>query len=375
LILDKHLHIVCLDVPYPVDYGGVFDLFHKIIALHRAGIRIHLHCFEYGRGEQTELNKYCVEVNYYPRRQGHKGFSHKLPYIVASRVNEDLFDRLLQDEYPILLEGVHCSYLLLDPRFAGRKVFLRLHNVEYRYYKRLAKSASGFFRKLYFHHESRLLKKYEKSIANRAIIIPVTEQDGTVYRKEFGGSRVMHLPVFLPFEKVDAPSGIGCFCLYHGNLAVAENEQAAHWLLTEVFNDVKTPFVIAGKSPSKQLQQTAARQGHTCVVADPSWQEMQDMIKKAQVNIVPSFNDTGIKLKLLNVLFNGRHCVVNESTVSGSGLEAACHTAANARAIKSIIAQLYHRPFEEEEINLRKNLLEGTYNNRVNAERLITWIW
>ena len=23
--MNKHLHIVCLDVPYPVDYGGVFE--------------------------------------------------------------------------------------------------------------------------------------------------------------------------------------------------------------------------------------------------------------------------------------------------------------------------------------------------------------
>ena len=127
---DRHLHIVCLDVPYPVDYGGVFDLFHKIRALHEAGIRVHLHCFEYGRGRQPMLNKYCEEVHYYCRHEGHKGFSHRLPYIVCSRSNGQLLDRLLEDDYPILLEGVHCTYLLNDERFEGRKIILRLHNVE-----------------------------------------------------------------------------------------------------------------------------------------------------------------------------------------------------------------------------------------------------
>ena len=76
--LDKHLHIVCLDIPYPADYGGVFDLFYKITALHKHGIKIHLHCFEYGRGKQDELNKYCEEVNYYKRKAGLKGFSVKV---------------------------------------------------------------------------------------------------------------------------------------------------------------------------------------------------------------------------------------------------------------------------------------------------------
>lgn len=373
--MSKHLHIISLDVPYPVDYGGVFDLFYKLKSLHEAGIQIHLHCFEYGRGEQAELNKYCHEVFYYPRREGHKGISHKLPYIVASRVNEDLFIRLLKDDYPILMEGIHCSYLLKDPRFENRKTFLRLHNVEYRYYQQLAKTTPGLFKKIYFKRESRLLNKYEESIANKTTIITVSEQDAAVYRKEFLAKRVMNLPVFLPFNTIQPREGIGCFCLYHGNLSVAENEKAAIWLLKEVFHDLKVPFVVAGKNPSSRLEKIAANTKEACVVSNPSWEEMQDMIGKAQINILPSFNNTGIKLKLLNVLYNGRHCITNEATVAGSGMQAACHVGTNANALKSIVTQLYHQPLGEEEVRLRKNLLEAEYNNKRNAERLITWIW
>jgi len=77
--LDKHLHIVCLDVPYPPDYGGVFDLYYKIKSLSEAGIKIHLHCFEYGLGKQKELDVYCVEVQYYPRNPGPKGIVMAVP--------------------------------------------------------------------------------------------------------------------------------------------------------------------------------------------------------------------------------------------------------------------------------------------------------
>ena len=128
--MEKHLHIISLTVPYPVNFGGVFDLFYKIQALHKAGISIHLHCFDYGSGEQPELNKYCCTVNYYSRNEGHKAISSTLPYIVASRKNEELFTNLLQDNYPILMEGIHCTYLLNDDRFKQRKKYVRLHNVE-----------------------------------------------------------------------------------------------------------------------------------------------------------------------------------------------------------------------------------------------------
>ncbi|MFM9911332.1 MAG: glycosyltransferase family 4 protein [Chitinophagaceae bacterium] len=373
--MEKHLHIVCLDVPYPVDYGGVFDLFYKITALKELGVFIHLHCFEYGRGKQPELEKYCVEVLYYSRRKGHKGFSLKVPYIVSSRINEDLYTRLLQDDYPIFLEGIHCSHLLLNNKFENRKLFLRIHNTEYLYYRQLAKSETNIFKKMYYLHESSLLMNYEKSIARRATLLTVSEQDAAIYRNGFNATRILNLPAFLPFTNIQSETGIGCYCLYHGNLSVAENEKAAIWLLKEVFNNMKVPFVIAGKNPSTRLKNLAHEQPNTCLVANPSGEELQDMISKAQINIIPSFNSTGIKLKLLNVLYNGRHCVVNEATTRGSGLEAACHTASNATAIKNIIAQLYHQPFGEEEITLRKTLLEAGFNNNRNAQLLIKWIW
>ena len=65
--MDDQFHIVSFDVPYPPDYGGVIDVFYKIKALSELGVKVHLHCFEYGRGQQNELNKICSSVTYYKR--------------------------------------------------------------------------------------------------------------------------------------------------------------------------------------------------------------------------------------------------------------------------------------------------------------------
>jgi len=371
----KHLHIICHDVPYPPDYGGVFDLFYKIKMLHACGINIHLHCFEYGRGEQPELNNYCREVKYYSRKRGHKGVSHKLPYIVCSRSNHELLDNLLQDSYPILAEGIHCTYLLNDDRFMERKIILRLHNVEWLYYRQLYQSSSSFFKKIYYLHESKILKQYEQSIADKVLLLAVSEQDADFYRQEFGAKHVAYLPVFLPFAQVMSQKGKGCYCLYHGNLSVAENEKTITWLLTEVFDDLQLPLVIAGKKPSPRLERIIHQHAHACLVADPSEEEMQDIIKKAQVHVLPSFNCTGIKLKLLNALFNGRHCVVNEEAVKNTGLENICHIGSNALSLKKIISEIYHHSFEEVEIERRKNILLSCYDNEKNVNKLIQWIW
>lgn len=373
--MEKHLHIVCLDVPYPLDYGGVFDLFCKIQTLHELGVKIHLHCFEYGRGKQSELQKYCVDVTYYSRNQGHKGFSTEIPYIVSSRSSKVLLQNLQKDNYPVLLEGIHCTYPLYAGALKGRKVVIRLHNVEYEYYHHLFSHEKSLFKKAYYYNESRMLKQYERSLANEATILAVAEKDVDTYKEEFGARSISYLPVFIPFQHVESREGMGTYCLYHGNLSVTENEKSAVWLLENVFDKLDLPFVIAGKNPSSRLQRLTELNVQSCLIENPDEQEMKDLIAKAQINILPSFNDTGIKLKLLNALYNGRHCLVNEAAVHQTGLESTCHIGTNAEAFQHIIVQLYNHAFGEEEIGLRKKLLGGHFDNRKNGRQLIEWIW
>jgi glycosyltransferase involved in cell wall biosynthesis len=367
----KHLHIVCLDVPYPADYGGVVDLFYKLEALQQKGIRIHMHCFEYGRGKQAELNKYCEKVYYYPRAEGHKGFSFSIPYIVASRNNTLLWERLQKDNYPVLLEGIHCCYGLNAGLLNDRRVVLRLHNVEHEYYKQLSKWEQSLVKKTYFHHESRLLQRFEKEIANKATVVTVSEKDMQTYKQTFGAKQISYLPVFTGHTEVLSEPGSGNFALYQGNLSVAENEKAATWLLTKVFNELDIPFVIAGKNPPERLVRLSHKKNNTCIVANPTPNEMDDLIKKAQLHVMPSFTNSGIKLKLINALFNGRHVITNDAMIEGTGLENLCHQANNAALMKYHIYRLFQTPFPQEEINRRKSILSRMFNREQNAEALI----
>lgn len=373
--MEKQLHIISFNVPYPPDYGGVMDVFYKLPALQKLGVQVHLHCFTYGRAHQPELNRYCASVRYYERFTGHKGISNTLPYIVSSRRNEQLLNELLKDDHPIFMEGVHSTYLLLDPRFRHRRCFVRLHNVEYLYYRDLCSSTFSPLKKLYYWMESRLLKSYERKIASRAFCWGITAADTSIYRQQLGCQRAADLPLFIPDWKVDGSEGMGAYCLYHGDLSVDANDKAARWLLEKVFLQLKIPLVIAGKNPSAALARLAQEQNHTCLVANPSDKELQDMIAKAHIHVLPSFTRTGMKTKLVNALFHGRHCVVNEATVAGSGLEPACHIGTTARAFAGIVAQLYHQPFTAEECTLRKHLLEQRFNNEASAQQLIHQVW
>jgi hypothetical protein len=376
--VNKYLHIVCLDVPWPPDYGGAIDMMNRIMMFKKLGIGIHLHYFSYNeRGTPNELNQYCETINVYERETGHKGFSFHTPYIISSRNNENLVANLQKDDHPILLEGIHCTGILSRIDTGRRRIVVRMHNDESIYYKELARSERGIFKKLYFYNESRLLKKYAHHLPDDCIYACVSEKDILALKHDHSLSRVEFLPTFPAWQRVTGHEGIGNLCLYHGNLSVPENEEAALWLVCKVFTKVRVPFVIAGKKPSKRLQKVAHLCQHTCMVADPSETEMDDLIRKAHINVLPCFNKniTGIRLKLLHALYQGRHCVVNDPMVSGTGLGPACHIGTNANAFASIITQLYHQPFGEEEIRLRKQLLCSAYDNEKNTGKLIQWLW
>ena len=376
--MNRQLHIVCLDVPWPPDYGGAIDMMNRIRGMHGAGVKIKLHYFSYNeRGTPTELQQYCESVHVYERKTGSRGLSMKIPYIIASRINQELIDRLNQDNDPILLEGIHCTGILPGIDHHHRKVVVRIHNEESIYYKELARSAPSLWRKIFFLHESRLLKKYSYRLPPNCIYACVSTNDVETLKQEFGLPQVVFIPTFPAWQTVCGQEGTGNLCLYHGNLSVPENEQAAIWLLRKVFVKLKIPLVIAGKKPSRRLAKLAHLCQHTCLIPDPSDKQMNDLVRKAHIHVLPSFNKniTGIRLKLLHALFEGRHCVVNEPMVNGTGLEPACHIGNSADAFASIVAQLYRHPFTSEEVQLRKELLENTYDNEANTKRFIQYLW
>ena len=99
---DHHIHVVSFDVPYPPTYGGVIDVYYKLKALHAKGVKVHLHCFQYGREESSHLESLCEEVKYYPRNVSRAQLFTRLPYIVISRNSEKLIQELADLDNEVL---------------------------------------------------------------------------------------------------------------------------------------------------------------------------------------------------------------------------------------------------------------------------------
>lgn len=365
--LSEYLHIVSLIAPSPPDYGGAFDLYCKIPALANVGKKIILHYFDYKEGRGHEgLEQYCIEINKYNRTGFSKSLLNLEPYIVSSRVVAKLIHRLKQDKYPVLLEGIHCTGVI--PYLKDRKIVVRVHNNEAEYYKQLKQNEQNVLKALYYSYESLQLASYQKKLSKEPSYIFVSETDKEFFEKNYRQKKAIFLPCFLPWQKIESLTGKGDYCLYHGNLSISENEKAALWLAENVFSQINFPFIIAGKG-TNALKSKMPNNFNLCLIENPSDEQLSNLIANAHINLLPSFNSTGVKLKLLHVLFKGRFCITNEAGVKGSGLHSAVHIANGAETMIQLTKELLLKNFGEEDM-LQRSELTLLYNNYRNSVKL-----
>lgn len=367
------LHIVSFNVPYPADYGGVIDVFYRIKALHKLGVEVVLHTFTYGRPEAKELEGYCSEVRYYKRKTGLVSALGRRPYIVGSRDCKELMEDLRQSDGPILLEGLHCCAVL--EHVEGRKIMVRAHNVEHDYYSRLADVEGNLLKRIYLRSDACKLRRYEPILRKAAAVFAVTEADAAHFR-EIGCGNVRLMPSsHINDDVVSLPSSDGepdeRYALYHADLSVAENIEAAMFLVDKVFRRSNCRLVVAGRNPSRQIVDAVSSIPNARLVANPDDAEMQNLIRNAHVQILVTNMATGLKLKLLNSLYAGRHCLVNSKMVAGTDLGKVCTVADDEDALLAELDRLMKTPFTVEDIVSRRNLLGTLYSNEANARILI----
>lgn len=361
------LHIVCLDAPSPPDYGGVFDLYYKIPALASAGKRITLHYFDYKQNRGAEgLEPYCAAIYRYKRSSFLNALLSLKSYIVSSRTNAKLIARLNADASPVLIEGIHCSGIIPYLK-KEKKIIIRLHNNEAEYYKNLRKTETNLFKKIYFGYEENRLSAYQKRLQTDTSFACVSTTDLETFKQLYQQTNAVFIPCFLPWQKISSKTGMGTYCLYHGNLSVPENIQAAEWLVNHVFAKLNYPLTIAGKNAS--LLQNKKGFSNVTLVNNPSDDELSELIREAHINVLPSLNNTGVKLKLLHALFEGRFCITNESGIKGSGLSNGIHIANESESVINCIEKLTQKEFTEAEKQNRNELLQ-LYNNHLNAQKL-----
>jgi hypothetical protein len=102
-----------------------------------------------------------------------------------------------------------------------------------------------------------------------------------------------------------------------------------------------------------------------------STSEMNDLITNAQIHCLYTAQETGLKLKLLNVLYSGRHVVANQKMFTGTDLAEACTICNTSLEYINTLNVLMGKSVDDFFISQRNNVLEEMSNN-IKTELLIS---
>jgi len=213
------------------------------------------------------------------------------------------------------------------------------------------------------------LKRFENVLKNASHLLCISPNDNLYFDRKFGNSHF--IPAFHPFSEIKSKEGRGKYILFHGNLSVAENLQAVDYLIKNVFSKIDQSVIIAGKNPTVNLSKKIQQHSNIQLIANPENEQMEALIQNSHICLIPTFQDTGLKLKLLASLFSGRFCIANTPMIHKTGLEHLCRQADTPKEMIDCVNELFQMEFTSEEIEKRKLILEDTFSNHRNALNII----
>jgi ribosomal protein L30E len=165
------------------------------------------------------------------------------------------------------------------------------------------------------------------------------------------------------------------FVLYHGNLGISENYNAAESLIINVFSKLKIKCIIAGNKAPTDLKQLISKYSNIELVENVSTQNILKLIKEARLNVLYTAQATGIKLKLLSALYCGKFCIVNTKMVEQTGLEKYCIVSNSFAQMIEDIETYYNKEFDAKEFEKRKEIEHSVFSTIKNAQLLLNKIF
>ncbi|MBL7897343.1 MAG: hypothetical protein JNJ99_02325 [Crocinitomicaceae bacterium] len=102
---------------------------------------------------------------------------------------------------------------------------------------------------------------------------------------------------------------------------------------------------------------------------------MDSLIQYAHIHLLVTFQQTGVKLKLLHALDNGKHVIINSKMDDGGLFSDMCHIKDDPAEIAKKIEELMKTDFTETLQKERKTQFDSLFNNDRNALRLVEEIF
>jgi len=333
-------------LPYPLDNGGKVKTLAILKTLKGLGHQIYLVCFadkkqDLKRAREIENICWQTKVFYNPvitksyKKLMLKGFLSLFspkPFAVFKyhrREAEDFLKRVIQKENfdIVYIDHLHMAQYLACLSFKKKPLLIYdEHNITSLAAWRNFKVAGDLVEKIAYFIDSSKWNFYEKKylpIFHR--IFTISPRDRSFLLNEFNISKdkIFFLPVPIKIKPLFKFNPRRVNILFVGLLSWKPNRDAFWWFYRSIFPLVKkeisqAKLFVAGANPSLNMLKTAQKDGALQVLGYVK--DLEALMGKASVFVVPIKSGSGIRIKILTALSHGLPVVTTKLGVEGIGL-------------------------------------------------------
>jgi len=245
----------------------------------------------------------------------------------SSEMVEKLKTLLVKETFDVVIvESVFMGhYLETIRKYSQAKILLRVHNIEFLIWERLAKQTKNPFKKAVFCYLASSLKRYENSLFSKIDgYLPITEVDNQYFKALHPNlsSTVIPFSIDLSDYNYIAPTfKENNLTFFHlGSMNWQPNIEGMDWFLDNVWKQAteKYPhltFVIAGKG-NKAL---FAHKNYKNVQIFDFVEDAQQFMNEHNIMVVPLMSGSGMRIKIIEGLALGKPIIT--TTIGAEGIE------------------------------------------------------
>jgi glycosyltransferase involved in cell wall biosynthesis len=324
-------------IPYPLNDGGSIAINAMLEGYRRGGWEVFLFTMNTSRHYVStvllpefykEISFEAFEINTDLRLGATlKNFFLSRKPNHADRFYDKKYDNRLRQIIEVFepdivqLESIYlATYIPSIKEVTQAKLVIRLHNVEYEIWERLARQSTSSFRKYYLRDLAARIRNYEIDAWNLAdALVPITDADAVVVTAHNRSSRVFVTPFGIDVNKLSLDQVRENWVGYHiGAMDWIPNAEAISWFLEEVWPRLhkllpEFRFYFAGRNMPGSFEKYE-QEGVECAgeVVDAF-----EFIADKKILIVPLRSGGGIRIKILEAMALGKLVVSTSVGVQG----------------------------------------------------------
>ncbi len=317
------------DIPYPDNRGGRADVWRRIVALRKLGIRVQLVCFydDLDGKRPTAVHRSHVlsvvdSLEAFPITKGLGVTLQRLPrivnvpwHVVCRSLTLDQGTGLhaqIKRFAPDLVwcEGVWMGATARDAAQAlGLPLVYRSHNIEHVYMPRQAVAAKRPRDRLAWTVACFGLKRFEHQMLRGADWVFDISSDDMAFWQAQGIGHISWLPPVAEAALATAPPAAEAAhdVVFLGNLTTPNNVRGVQWLVQDIWPQVLaarpgTRLVVAGSNPGPFVRDLCAAPGVSLM---PNVADALALYASARVLVNPVRTGSGTHIKAIEMLMMG----------------------------------------------------------------------